>query len=100
MKPALGLTVTGARSPRRSAALWVALVCALPGCASMQKERGHEDVARIAGHFSLEPARLVEAVKRGRVVIGLRAARPKGGGFLMAARDHEADPPPDAPEAP
>lgn len=47
MKPALGLTVTGARSPRRSAALWVALVCALPGCASMQKERGHEDVARI-----------------------------------------------------
>jgi hypothetical protein len=56
-----------------------------------------EDVTRIAERFGIEPQRLAEAVKRGRVVRRLRAAGAPGGGFLMAARDGEAEPPPDAP---
>jgi hypothetical protein len=54
-----------------------------------------EDVTVIAGRFGADPQRLAEAVKRGRVVLRLRAAEP--GGFLAAARDHEPDPPPEAP---
>jgi hypothetical protein len=51
-----------------------------------------EDVVRIADRFGLDPLRLAEAVKRGRVVTALRSAEAATEGFLMAARDRE-DPP-------
>lgn len=51
-----------------------------------------EDVTRVAERFGLDAERLAEAVKRGRVVSRLQA-RPDAGGFLQAARDHDADPP-------
>jgi hypothetical protein len=58
-----------------------------------------DDITRIAERFGLEPDRLAEAVKRGRVVLRLRAASPgANGGFLMAARD--PDRPPKPPEEP
>jgi hypothetical protein len=61
-----------------------------------------DDISRIAEHFGIDPTKLAEAVKRGRVVLRLRAASPgAGGGFLMAARDAEpAPPPPEPPEEP
>ena len=52
-----------------------------------------EDVTRVAERFGLNPQRLAEAVKRGRVVTRLQASRPAGKGFLMAARDREPEPP-------
>ena len=55
-----------------------------------------DDVTALAGRFGLDAGRLAEAVKRGRVVLRLQAAQP-GGGFLAAARDHEPEPPPEAP---
>jgi hypothetical protein len=51
-----------------------------------------EDVHCVAGRFGLDPERLAEAVKRGRVVLRLQAARPATGG-LMAARDRDEPPP-------
>jgi hypothetical protein len=54
-----------------------------------------EDVTAVAARFGIDPGRLAEAVKRGRVVLRLQAAAP--GGFLQAARDHDPDPPPEAP---
>jgi hypothetical protein len=56
-----------------------------------------DDVARIAERFRMEPRRLAEAVQRGRVVRRMRAGGPAAGGFLMAARDADAEPPPDPP---
>jgi hypothetical protein len=54
-----------------------------------------DDITRIAERFGLDPDRLAAAVKRGRVVLRLRAAQSgAGGGFLMAARDPE---PPEEP---
>jgi hypothetical protein len=55
-----------------------------------------EDVACIAERFGLDPRRLAEVVKRGRVVLRLQAAGP-GRDLLTAARDHEAEPPPEPP---
>jgi hypothetical protein len=59
-----------------------------------------EDVRSIAGRFGMEPERLAEAVKRGRVVRSFQAARPASGGPLIAARDREDEAPADAPEEP
>jgi hypothetical protein len=56
-----------------------------------------EDVEAIAGRFGLDARRLAEAVKRGRVVLRLRGARPADGGGLMAARDRGPDDPPEGP---
>jgi hypothetical protein len=71
-------------------------------CRAPRTERREfwDDVTRIAERFGIGPDRLAEAVKRGRVVLRLRAADPgSGGGFLMAARDPEP-PPPEPPEEP
>jgi hypothetical protein len=54
-----------------------------------------EDVQYVAERFGLDPQRLGEAVKHGRVVLRLQAARPDTGG-LMAARDGD-EPPPEGP---
>jgi hypothetical protein len=59
-----------------------------------------DDVARIAERFGIEPRRLAEAVKRGRVVRRFQGAGPAGGAFLMAARDREPEPPDNPTEAP
>jgi hypothetical protein len=60
-----------------------------------------EDLTHIAGHFGIEPGRLAGVVKRGRVVRRFQAAGDAAGGFLMAARDREPEPPPEQPpEAP
>jgi hypothetical protein len=59
-----------------------------------------EDVRRIAGRFGMDPERLAEAVKRGRVVLSFRAARPGSGAPLIAARDREDEAPAAAPEEP
>jgi hypothetical protein len=53
------------------------------------------DVTAVATRFGMDRQRLAEAVKRGRVVLRLRQA--PAGGFLAAARDHEPEPPPEAP---
>jgi hypothetical protein len=47
-----------------------------------------EDVRCIAERFAIEPMALAEAVKRGRVVRGMRAAAAEAA-TLMAARDRE-----------
>jgi hypothetical protein len=52
-----------------------------------------EDVSQVAGRFGIDPQRLAEAVKRGRVVHRLRAGPPAAGGFLMAARDRQDEAP-------
>jgi hypothetical protein len=54
-----------------------------------------EDITTLADRFGMNPTRLAEAVKRGRVLLRLRAA--KAGGALMAARDHEILPPEEEP---
>jgi hypothetical protein len=61
-------------------------------------EEFREDVQAIAERFGLDAGKLAEAVKRGRVIARMRAARPASGGFLMAARDGEAEPPGEPPE--
>jgi hypothetical protein len=48
-----------------------------------------DDVTCIAERFGLDPERLAEAVKRGRVVRRFQQADPGSGGSLMAARDRE-----------
>ncbi|HXG11753.1 MAG TPA: hypothetical protein VNK04_18505 [Gemmataceae bacterium] len=58
-----------------------------------------EDVTCIAERFGMEPQRLAEVVKRGRVILRLRAA-PAADHFLSAARDREVEPPDQPPEAP
>jgi hypothetical protein len=64
-------------------------------------EKFWEDVTAIAARFGIDPERLAEAVKRGRVIHGLEAARPRAGGGLIAARDREPEPRPgEPPEAP
>jgi hypothetical protein len=89
------------------AGLAASLGCPPPGelvmvrlCRAPRTEPGEfwEDVCCIAERFGIDPQRLAEVVKHGRVVAGLRGARPPGGGFLMAARDAEAEPPADPPE--
>lgn len=57
-----------------------------------------DDVCRVAERFGLDPRRLAEAVKRGRVVVRLQGPGPAGN-TLRAARDCEGEqPPPPAPE--
>ena len=53
-----------------------------------------EDVARIAGHFGLDPGRLAEVVRRGQAIQRARGAAVAEGGTLLAARDA---PPPEGP---
>ena len=64
-------------------------------CRAPRPEAGEfwDDVTRIAGRAGIDPRRLAEAVKRGRVVRRLQAAGPSAGGSLMAARDREPEPP-------
>lgn|SRR5262245_28209177 len=64
-------------------------------CREPRTESGEfwEEVVCIAGRFGIDPQRLAEAVKRGRVVRQLQGARPGTGGSLMAARDREEGPP-------
>jgi hypothetical protein len=53
------------------------------------------DIRQIAGHFGIDPETLADAVRRGQMVLRLRAdpSAPAGGtGTLLAARD--AEPPP------
>ncbi len=59
-----------------------------------------EDVSLVAERFGIEPQRLAEAVKRGRVLLRFQGPRPAAGGTLMAARDREPDPQDPSPEAP
>jgi hypothetical protein len=54
-----------------------------------------DDIARVAERFGLDPRRLAEVIKRGRVVCRLQEAAP-GSGALLAARDHD-EPPPEVP---
>jgi hypothetical protein len=56
-----------------------------------------DDVTQIAERFGIDPRRLAEAVKRGRVILRLRVAEGAGGGFLMAARDQDGEPPDNQP---
>jgi hypothetical protein len=56
-----------------------------------------EDVQCVAGRFGLDLQRLAEAVKRGQVIVRLQTTQAAGGGRLMAARDPESEPPPEAP---
>lgn len=53
-----------------------------------------EDVSRVAERFAIDPRRLAGAVKRGRVLLRLRAAGAQAG-LQAAARDHDPDPPPE-----
>jgi hypothetical protein len=55
-----------------------------------------DDVTRIAERFNLEPDRLADVVQRGLAVRRLREA-PSSGGFLLAARDDEDEPPGEQP---
>jgi hypothetical protein len=57
-----------------------------------------DDVVCIAERFGLNPDRLAEAVKRGRVVRRFQSAVQSVGGSLMAARDPESDAPPKRPK--
>jgi hypothetical protein len=57
------------------------------------------DVEVIAGHYHLDEGVLVEAVKRSRVMRRTQGASATEAGLLMAARDREQPPRPDA-EAP
>jgi hypothetical protein len=59
-----------------------------------------EDVTRVAERFGIDPGRLAEAVKAGRVALRFQAPGPAEGGFLIAARDREPEPPEKPPEAP
>lgn len=63
----------------------------------LDRQGFRDDVARIADRFDLDPKRLSVAVKRGRVLACLQDGPSGHGGFLMAARDDEDDPPPEAP---
>ncbi len=58
-----------------------------------------DDVNAVAERFGLEPQRLAEVVKHGRVALTFRAAGAEGRGSLLAARDHDEEPP-DPPEEP
>jgi hypothetical protein len=58
-----------------------------------------DDVSRIAERFGMDPERLADAIKRGRILLRWQAGPPPAGGFLMAARDHD-EPPPEEPEGP
>jgi hypothetical protein len=51
-----------------------------------------DDVTAIAERFGLDPARLSKVVKRGQVLRRLRGAGLSPGG-LLAARDHDEEPP-------
>jgi hypothetical protein len=56
------------------------------------------DIDRISERFRLDPLRLADVVKRGRVVARLQAKPEQAKqetehGYLMAARDREPDPP-------
>ena len=67
----------------------------------VEGNESREDVTRIAERYGIDPERLGEVVKRGRVVRRLPAGEPADDGFLMAARDRDEEPPPaDPPEAP
>ena len=57
-----------------------------------------DDVTCIAERFGLDPQRLAEVVKRGRVVRRFQQADQGSGGSLMAARDRENEPPKTPPE--
>jgi hypothetical protein len=59
-----------------------------------------DDITCIAERFRLDPEPLAEVVKRGRVVLRLQGAGPAAGGFLLAARDAEEEPPDKPSEAP
>jgi hypothetical protein len=60
-----------------------------------------DDVTRLADHFGIEPARLAQVVKRGRVVRRFQAVGGESAGGLLAARDRDPEPPPEQPpEAP
>jgi hypothetical protein len=72
-------------------------LCRAPSAAA---EDFWEDVRRIAERFGLDAHRLAEVVKRGRVVSRLQGTQPAAGGFLLAARDGEAEPPEKPPEGP
>jgi hypothetical protein len=56
-----------------------------------------DDVTRVAERFGLDPVRLAEVVKRGRVVRTFQQASPGVGGSLLAARDRAGEPPPGQP---
>jgi hypothetical protein len=53
-----------------------------------------DDITSIAERFALDPQRLAEIVKRGRVVKKFQQANSVAGGSLMAARDRDVEPPP------
>lgn len=48
-----------------------------------------EDITTIAERFGMDPDRLAEVVKRGRVLARWQAGQAKTGGSLMAARDRD-----------
>ncbi len=56
-----------------------------------------DDVTCIAERFGMDPQRLAEAIKRGRVVRRFQQADQTSAGSLMAARDRESEPPPEQP---
>ena len=69
-------------------------------CGAPRQDCFRADVDAIAGQFGISPHTLTEVVRRGQSLAQFRAAQPAEAhpGFLLAARDHEPDPPP-APEA-
>ncbi len=59
-----------------------------------------DDVRAVADRFGADATRLAEVVKHGRVVLRFQAASPAPGTSLLAARDADAQPPENPPEAP
>ena len=57
-----------------------------------------DDITCIAERFGLDPERLADAVKRGRVVRRFQQADQGSGSSLMAARDREGEQPEIPPE--
>jgi len=67
-------------------------LAALRLCRSPRPEPNHfrADVARIAGHFGLDVNRLLEAIRRGQVLLALQSPLPRPAG-LLAARDRPGE---------
>ena len=57
-----------------------------------------DDIACIAERFGLEPQRLADVAKRGRVVLRFQQADLNTRGSLLAARDRESEPPETSPK--
>jgi hypothetical protein len=58
-------------------------------CQAPRIEVFWDDVTRIAEKVKIDPERLAEVVKRGRVLASLREAPATEGGLVMAARDRK-----------